>query len=76
MSEDARRSGGGMVGRRPCDDHAPKSSAFQRGYVDFDRNVDRCDCPETTEQDREDWEAGWDQASVVDWERRNGEGRP
>lgn len=62
---------------RPCDDHAPKSRAFCEGYAAFERNQDSCDCPEEFGSEAYvDWQAGWEQASEVDWERRQGEGQP
>lgn len=57
---------------RPCDDYAPKSHAFQAGYQAFDEGLDRYTCPYPDDDEQADeWLAGWDQASEVDYERRN-----
>lgn len=63
---------------RPCDDYTPKSPAFQAGYAAFEADLERFECPvEFRDADQVDeWVAGWDQASEVDWERRHGEGQP
>ena len=62
---------------RPCHDYAPKSSAFEEGYRAFDACVERLHCPyQDGTEEADEWYAGWDQAELVDYERRCGEGQP